>query len=106
MASGEIARFNPDKRYGFIRCDGGGDDVLVHVSALCPGEDPSWLRPGARVVFDVRRSDRGLRAVNVRADLRAAGAASLPEFRAEIQAILEDAQERLAEAARRYGWAG
>ena len=34
MAKGTVKWFNPTKGYGFIQSSGGGEDVLVHISAV------------------------------------------------------------------------
>jgi cold shock CspA family protein len=107
VAAGEVIRFNSGKGYGFIRCDSGGDDVLLHASALVPGIDASALQPGTRLVFDVRQTSRGLRAANVRLPLdEGCQALSEFEFRAEMSEALREAEERLVAFARRRGWVG
>jgi cold shock CspA family protein len=105
VASGTITRFNADKGWGFIRPDGGGDDVMLHVRELCDGEDPAWLRPEVRVSYDVRRTDRGLRAANVRTWLETRPRpGSVQGFRDEITEVLSRAVVQIEDIARRHGW--
>ncbi len=60
---GTVKWFNPDKGYGFIESDEGGD-VFVHYSAI-QGEGFRNLDEGQRVEFDVVEGNRGLQAANV-----------------------------------------
>lgn len=53
MATGILKMFDPDRGYGFVREDGGGD-VFFHITALLGGgTDPDTLTRGARLVFDI-----------------------------------------------------
>jgi CspA family cold shock protein len=49
--------------YGFITPDNGDKDVFVHNSDL---QGRSSLREGEKVEFEVKSTDRGPRAVNVK----------------------------------------
>lgn len=60
---GTVKWFNPDKGYGFIESDEGGD-VFVHYSAI-QGEGFKNLDEGQRVEFDVVEGNRGKQAANV-----------------------------------------
>ena len=64
MATGIVKWFNVDKRFGFITPDEGGKDLFVHQSGIADGDS---LQEGAKVSYDAEDSDRGPKAVNVRA---------------------------------------
>ena len=69
MSSGTVKWFNPDKGFGFISNDDGGEDVFVHFSAI-QTDGFRMLREGQKVSFDVEPDpkDTGkMRAVNVTA---------------------------------------
>ena len=66
MNQGTVKWFNPDKGYGFIANDNGGDDVFVHFSAINV-EGFKTLNEGQKVTFETEEDTRNgkLRAVNV-----------------------------------------
>ena len=64
MATGKVKWFNNAKGYGFIRPDGGGDDLFVHYSYICM-EGYKSLKAGQSVTYDVREAPKGLHAVNI-----------------------------------------
>jgi len=64
---GTVKWFNPEKGYGFIANDNGGDDVFVHFKSI-QGDGYKTLAEGQKVTFDIEtdpRDSRKLRAVNV-----------------------------------------
>ena len=56
---GKVKWFNPDKGYGFIETEEGGD-VFVHFSAI-QSEGFKTLEEGQEVTFDVVEGNRGNR---------------------------------------------
>lgn len=56
MESGTVKFFNEEKGYGFIKPEGGGPDVFVHVKALHKAAIDT-LRTGDYVTFDVEEDD-------------------------------------------------
>ena len=67
MNNGTVKWFNPDKGFGFISNDNGGDDVFVHFSAILSDGFKS-LAEGQKVTFDTEQDPKNsskLRAVNV-----------------------------------------
>jgi CspA family cold shock protein len=73
MATGRIIRFSQMNGYGFIEPDDGSEDVFVHINDAGP-EIPA-LHVGMRVEYNILKSDRGLRA----ADLRIIPAAAMAQ---------------------------
>ncbi len=63
MAEGIVKWFNEKKGFGFIEQKEGGD-VFVHFSAI-KSNGFKTLAEGDRVIFDVRKDERGLAASNV-----------------------------------------
>ena len=62
--TGTIKWFDAGKGYGFIVPDGGGADVLLHVTCLRADGFQTALE-GARVVCEAQRQERGLQAFRV-----------------------------------------
>jgi CspA family cold shock protein len=52
MPAGTVKWFNVLKGYGFIRPEGGGEDVFVHISAV-QAAGLKGLEEGQRVAFEV-----------------------------------------------------
>ena len=62
--TGKVKWFNSEKGYGFITGDD-GREVFVHYSVIdCEGY--KTLEDGQAVTYDVRESDRGPQAYNVK----------------------------------------
>lgn len=62
-ADGTVTFFDPDKGFGFIAPDGGGDDLFVHARSLVGGLRE--LSDGDRVTYVVAEGDRGPQARDV-----------------------------------------
>jgi CspA family cold shock protein len=63
---GTVQWFNPDKGFGFISPDDGGEDVFVHFSEIEDDGGYRELVEGQRVEFSRARGDRGINATGVR----------------------------------------
>ena len=67
MNNGTVKWFNPEKGFGFIANDEGGDDVFVHFSAINV-DGFKTLSEGQKVTFEVEEDPKNtgkLRAANV-----------------------------------------
>ena len=63
---GTIVSVRISNGYGFIQPDGGGENIFFHASDLVGLDFDETLRERA-VVFATIHTDRGLKAINVRA---------------------------------------
>jgi len=62
MSTGVIKFFNATKGYGFIKEDGSGNEVFVHVTGLV--DNP--VNQGDKVSFEISQGRKGANAVNVK----------------------------------------
>ncbi len=56
--TGVVKFFNTEKGYGFIKPDGGGKDIFVHVSAV-QQSGLAALNEGQKVSFELEPDKRG-----------------------------------------------
>lgn len=61
MEKGIVKFFNQTKGFGFIKVDGSGQEVFVHVSGL-----KDDIRENDAVTFDIEQGKKGPNAVNVK----------------------------------------
>lgn len=67
MQQGAVKFYKAEKGYGFIKPDGGGPDIFVHISAVEQAGLPG-LSEGQRIAFDIEpdKKGKGPKAVNLR----------------------------------------
>lgn len=91
---GRIKWFDASKGYGFIVPEGGGEDMLLHVTCLRAGGFQTALE-GARVICEVLRRPKGIQAMRILEmdDSTALHPTSLPQ-RTKVQVEPESDWER------------
>jgi CspA family cold shock protein len=66
MPTGKVKWFDPAKGFGFIRCDGGEQEVFVHISDI-QRAGLSTLNEGERVSFTIAQDRGKTHAANLKA---------------------------------------
>jgi CspA family cold shock protein len=61
--TGSIVTYFEEKGFGFLRPDSGGRDVFFHISRVVDS-DPTTLRPGAKVIFELGMDRTGKMAAS------------------------------------------
>lgn len=64
--NGTVKWFDAEKGFGFINADEGGE-VFVHVTGIpAAAKSQRVLHENQRVEYDLRQTERGARAINVK----------------------------------------
>ncbi|MFU2158072.1 MULTISPECIES: transcription antiterminator/RNA stability regulator CspE [Caldisericum] len=63
--TGRVKWFNSQKGFGFIVPDNGGKDLFVHFSAI-QSSGYKTLKEGQKVEFEIEKTEKGDKAVNVK----------------------------------------
>lgn len=64
MPTGTVKWFNDEKGYGFVKQDGITEDIFVHHTSI-EMEGFRTLTPGEAVAFEIKKDEKGMKAVNV-----------------------------------------
>ena len=64
VPTGQVARFDPRRGYGFVIPDDGGEDVFVHQNNI-EMDGFRYLKPGEQVKYELEVGEKGLKAVDV-----------------------------------------
>jgi len=64
MATGRVKWFNDNKGYGFIKAED-GTEVFVHANGI-EGDGFKALAKDQEVVFEIKETQKGPQAINVR----------------------------------------
>ena len=65
MSTGIVKWFNDSKGFGFIKPDGGGEDLFAHFSEI-QGNGFKTLKENQKVSFDIAQGAKGPQAQNIR----------------------------------------
>jgi cold shock protein len=65
MPAGTVKWFNNSKGFGFIVSDDQNEDIFAHYSTI-QMEGYRTLKAGQAVEFDIKETDTGLHALNIR----------------------------------------
>ncbi len=66
MVTGTVKWFNPNKGFGFIEPENGGNDVFVHITSV-ERSGLSGLDEGQKVEFEIEEQKGKLSACNLKA---------------------------------------
>ncbi len=65
MSTGTVKWFNDSKGFGFIKPDGGGEDLFAHFSEI-QGSGFKTLKENQKVEFEVKDGPKGKQAVAIK----------------------------------------
>ena len=65
MSTGTVKWFNDTKGFGFIKTDGGGEDLFAHFSEI-QGAGFKTLKENQKVEFEIKTGPKGKQAVAIK----------------------------------------
>jgi CspA family cold shock protein len=111
VMTGQVKWFDPGKGFGFVVCDEGGPDILLHANVL-RNYGQSSVADGTQIEISVVETERGLQAFEVlniqqSEHQTASGLADFAEFDAEEIAAtaIEPARVKWFDKAKGFGFA-